>query len=732
MEGWSTSEDGSSLDDGETVRNFKSNNGWCFDLDSPIKGGGFDDSKERLRSLFDQVLSVFLKESSLTKHNRPIPALLGDGKPVDLFKLFWVVRKNGGYDAVSKNGLWGFVTEECGLIGGVMPSIKLIYVKYLNVLDRWLGQFSSNRSLGNGKGSIVGRLDMLSQELEAEFRGLLADGREEKKRDGELVKLKSHRNGNDIDFDGGNNGFYLSAIGDINKDHENAERNMEDDDDEKFCFRDDKDVGESPKSVAEKTISKLHYIVEGIVDDEGKKISALNDNDAVISAQNVINKVHDFSERFINGDDKSFCAQDDSDLVVSNKNAFGKVINKVHDFSGRTLDDRILYAQDDNGIRLSAKSVVEEVLNSQKRKRQISTLSEMLDWVIHVAKHSDDPTVGTIPECSKWKEHNKEELWVQALSARKAFLIGRHADSNTEESLLQKKQRMCPSMYEDCDGLNLQSTEKLRGSKRLHSSIKSQLCPCCNSCSASHDKVVSPHKAELENSPKETNLQAVETLPANTIDCMSSDVPHQKQVCVGPLFQAEVPEWTGIVFESDSKWLGTQMWPQDGKSKSFIELDPIGKGRQNPCSCQFPGSTECVRFHIAEKRVKLKLELGLLFYHWRFDRMGEEVSLSWTAEEEKRFKDVVRLNTTSPNKLWKNAFRFFPTKTREKMVSYYFNVFLVQRRSYQNRVTPKDINSDDDETEIGSVGGSFGREAIHVSGSKLLICTQNKQCTDWE
>ncbi|KAK4400854.1 AT-rich interactive domain-containing protein 2 [Sesamum angolense] len=298
----------------------------------------------------------------------------------------------------------------------------------------------------------------------------------------------------------------------------------------------------------------------------------------------------------------------------------------------------------------------------------------------------------------------------------------------------QKKPRMHPSMYED-DVPSHQSTEKLRCSKRVPASTKSYLCPCCNSSSAPQSKDIVHQAAEAGNSsktPAKLVIADVEEPPINSNEDESSDVPAEKQVSLGPLFQAEVPEWTGVHAESDSKWLGTRMWtPEDGEGNSTNQLDRIGKGRQQLCNCPFPDSVECVRFHIAEKRFKLKQELGLLFYRWRFDRMGEEVSLSWTEEEEKRFKDMMRSYAAFSNKFWNTALRFLPSKTREKLVSYYFNVFLVQRRSYQNRVTPKDIDSDDDEKECGSIGSSFGYRALYTPGPKLISCTLNKESTEF-
>jgi len=40
--------------------------------------------------------------------------MLGDKNPVDLFKLYAVVRGRGGYETVSRNGLWGLVAKEYG------------------------------------------------------------------------------------------------------------------------------------------------------------------------------------------------------------------------------------------------------------------------------------------------------------------------------------------------------------------------------------------------------------------------------------------------------------------------------------------------------------------------------------------------------------------------------------------------------------------------------------------
>ncbi|KAF7828253.1 AT-rich interactive domain-containing protein 2 [Senna tora] len=283
-----------------------------------------------------------------------------------------------------------------------------------------------------------------------------------------------------------------------------------------------------------------------------------------------------------------------------------------------------------------------------------------------------------------------------------------------------QKLKMHPAMYEDHVAVGQQSIMKVRCSKRVLSSVKSQTCACCTSCSA---------KAENAPIEKTTAAEDLSTVKG-TANSSTGDIL-QKQVAVGPRFQAEVPKWTGVISEIDSKWLGTQVWPiNDNGPKPTTGTDLIGKGRQEKCSCQVQGSVECVRFHIAEKRMKLKLELGSVFYQWGFDAMGEEVSLQWTSEEEKKFKDIMMSNLPSQNR--RGPIKHFPKRTRRSLVSYYFNAFVIQRRIYQNRVTPNSIDSDDDEREFGSFSDGFGMGAVKDPGSNFLECSQNNQCTDLE
>ncbi|KAJ7944944.1 AT-rich interactive domain-containing protein [Quillaja saponaria] len=392
-------------------------------------------------------------------------------------------------------------------------------------------------------------------------------------------------------------------------------------------------------------------------------------------------------------------------------------------------DDEKVFKDDENDALILDSRVDKKEFDQRKRKREV--LSGMLNWVRLIAEHPLDPSFGLI-DPSKWKEYEGQEFWGQALRAREALLMKRQVKSHSEPSPSQKL-KMHPAMYEDDLVHTHQSTGKLRSSERLPPFSKSHLGSGCNSCSASTSKLPSSINIKADSSPMEQPPEMVNLLAVNPLVNPSDDDPTEKQVSVGPFHQAEVPIWTGVVSESNSKWLGTQIWPlKDRERNSMIEGDPIGKGRQEACNCQFQGSVECVRFHVAESRMKLKLELGSAFYYWRFDCMGEEVSLKWTTEEEKRFKDMMRSNSPLNGSFRDNLLKYFPRKTKRDLVSYYFNAFLIQLRSYQNRVTPKSIDSDSDESEFGSFSDGFGHEAIRVPDFDFLECYENKQCTDLE
>lgn len=197
---------------------------------------------------------------------------------------------------------------------------------------------------------------------------------------------------------------------------------------------------------------------------------------------------------------------------------------------------------------------------------------------------------------------------------------------------------------------------------------------------------------------------------------------------IGPRFQANVPEWSGPpqknshvgeIEHSTSRWLGTRIWPIHDKTLPGTTKVPVmGKGRPNFCLCASPGSRECVKRHVALKRTLLQSELGPIYWRWRFNEMGDEVSKLWTSEEQKRFESLVKMNHTSQFKSFlKPALECLPCQSRETIVNYYFNVHIPSRMSRQTRLGCTNIDTDDEAEEASNPNGSHKRYRAHNASS---------------
>lgn len=342
---------------------------------------------------------------------------------------------------------------------------------------------------------------------------------------------------------------------------------------------------------------------------------------------------------------------------------------------------------------------------SKKRKRECCM--GMLNWIRKVAKDPGGPAIEPLPERQKWKCYANELQWKQILLVREAMLLKKNVDAGPQQWDWQKKQKMHPSMY-DYDQC---VSERLRCSQRLISSKDSSR------------KARERGGTESSSSGWQSDEDNADKQSDSTADSPTYLSNHRKKrIPIGSHYQADLPEFQGVDYESEPKWLGTKFWPLDKaeqQKKSLIERDRIGKGRQESCGCQFVGSLDCVRFHVREKRLKVKLELGSAFYLWKLDVMGEDVAFSWTKEDQNKFQHIVQSNPLSSEKyFWVELFKHFPKKGREALVSYYFNVFLLQRRGIQNRSSPSDINSDDEESEFGPIANRFGAGSIFCSPKK--------------
>lgn len=170
------------------------------------------------------------------------------------------------------------------------------------------------------------------------------------------------------------------------------------------------------------------------------------------------------------------------------------------------------------------------------------------------------------------------------------------------------------------------------------------------------------------------------------------------------------------------------MRPDGWERSSCLWKLIIGMIRPDSCGCRLRGSVQCVRFHVVEKRSLLKHELGRVFYTWKFDKMGEEVSLAW-AEEEDKFRVLIRLNPPSKvTSFWVPLYWTFPFKSWQNLVSYYFSVLLQRQRSYQNLVTAKNVDIDDEESAFVVLGGQLNCEKLSGCWFKPIYCNENRQC----
>ncbi|KAH0669977.1 hypothetical protein KY285_024127 [Solanum tuberosum] len=200
MAGWSKRVDGSNLTSFRKPENPKTLVKNEVDYDSA-------------KLLFIEVFTICLKEVAGSLCYRPLPPMLGDGKAVDLFKLYLVVRKNGGYPRVSENGLWGLVGMDCGFDSSYGMALKLVYVKYLGELEKWM--LRVREIDGSSVKSKVSKCDLGSGEdgvpmdVELDLKKVLMKISDEKAKDGENGKCKLRKKGVDTtdgeearDFDG--------------------------------------------------------------------------------------------------------------------------------------------------------------------------------------------------------------------------------------------------------------------------------------------------------------------------------------------------------------------------------------------------------------------------------------------------------------------------------------------------------------------------------------------------
>lgn len=207
------------------------------------------------------------------------------------------------------------------------------------------------------------------------------------------------------------------------------------------------------------------------------------------------------------------------------------------------------------------------------------------------------------------------------------------------------------------------------------------------------------------------------------------DNPQRCVVPVGPMFQADIPVWNGLLDRriiisqykrktANSKWLGNRVWPTEARTVKNTGKT-IGSGRPHSCHCVSPGSVDCIKRHCLEARLFLQSDIGPAFFSWKFDEMGIQVSKSWMLKDQQTFESIMKIRPSSNGRNFlNNALKSIPQKSRKDVVSYYFNVYLPGQISLQTRSLSIKVVDTDDESEVVNSRKRSEKPDIEIKSKK--------------
>lgn len=323
--------------------------------------------------------------------------MLGSEQPLDLYKLFMVVKEKGGYDAVCKNGLWDLVGEEYGLGVKVGASVEMVYSKHLSSLETWLKNVADSKfpecDLVNDRVQFGKRL----MEVQA---GFMLDGDD----DDEKVKrvVYGYLDGRKL--------WGTNRVKGFNPELNGAELETVYDylDGRKSCGA-NRVQSKNPESNGVKKVQNGGLVDSNMQDHRANEPSLGN---------------------FCNHTDAMETLKEfDADkILIVDVSGMIKNMPGLSDGGKRCEND----SHNVDVVKLDPSSVNKE---SSGRKRKRNSRSEMLSWVSGIAKNPCDPIIASVPEKSKWKSYSNQEIWKQVLLFREAVILKKGSESSSEQQV---------------------------------------------------------------------------------------------------------------------------------------------------------------------------------------------------------------------------------------------------------------------------------------------------------
>jgi hypothetical protein len=194
--------------------------------------------------------------------------------------------------------------------------------------------------------------------------------------------------------------------------------------------------------------------------------------------------------------------------------------------------------------------------------------------------------------------------------------------------------------------------------------------------------------------------------------------------------QASVPGWKNKPSKKEAdeykaetlENLGTIVCPLNMDIPLTIDPDNARKELVDKCTCSRHGSEDCVLVHIHKARSWIKEQLGEeAFKNCGLDVMGEQVEELWTAVDKKKLEDVYKSIPQNEHQTFmKIALKEHNDKEKERLATYYYNVFLPRRLASFTRAGHKheDVDTGDEKSsESDDNNVHRPRKKSKISGS---------------